>query len=86
MPSALRACLEQGQVAAVLGGADAHRRDLDKIDRIMRKSIEAGEKAAYYASRAASAASNRAISSDDPDAVERLEAKLAKARGSRPRW
>ncbi len=44
----------------------------------MRKSIEAGEKAAYYASRAASAASNRAISSDDPDAVERLEAKLAK--------
>ena len=55
-----------------------HRRDLDKIDRNMRKSIEAGEKAAYYASRAASAASNRAISSDDPDAVERLEAKLAK--------
>lgn len=55
-----------------------HRRDLDKIDRNMRKSIEAGEKAAYYASRAESAASNHAISSDDPDAVEKLEAKLAK--------
>ena len=55
-----------------------HRRDLDKIDRNMRKSIEAGEKSAYYASRAASAASNHAISGDDPDAVEKLEAKLAK--------
>ena len=54
-----------------------HRRDLDKIDRNMRKSIEAGEKAAYYASRSESAASNHAISSDDPDAVEKLEAKLA---------
>ncbi len=54
-----------------------HRRDLDKIDRNMRKSIEAGEKSAYYASRAASAASNHAISSDDPDAVEKLEAKLS---------
>lgn len=55
-----------------------HRRDLDKIDRNMRKSIEADKKAAYYASRAESAASNCAISSDDPDAVEKLEAKLAK--------
>ena len=55
-----------------------HRRDLDKIDRNMRKSIEAGEKAAYYASRAANAASNHAISSDDPDSMEKLEAKLAK--------
>ena len=55
-----------------------HRRDLDKIDRNMRKSIEAGEKAAYYASRAASAASNTAISIDDPDALDKLEVKLSK--------
>ena len=54
-----------------------HRRDLEKSDQNMRKSIEAGKKAAYYANRAASAASNTAISSDDPDAVEKLEAKLA---------
>lgn len=54
-----------------------HRRDLDKVDRNMRKSVEADSKAAYYASRAATAASNTAISSDDPDAVEKLEAKLA---------
>ena len=62
-----------------------HRRDLDKIDRNMRKSIEAGEKSAYYASRAASAASNHAISSDDPDAVEKLEAKLAKLQAAQER-
>lgn len=54
-----------------------HRRDLEKSDRNMRKSVEASEKAAYYAGRAESAAKNTAISSDDPDALEKLEAKLA---------
>ena len=54
-----------------------HRRDLEKSDRNMRKSVEAGEKAAYYAGRAASAAGNTAISSDDPDALDKLEKKLA---------
>ncbi len=53
-----------------------HRRDLDKIDRNMRKSVEADEKAGYYAARAEAAASNTAISSDDPEAVEKLQAKL----------
>ncbi len=53
-----------------------HRRDLDKIDRNMRKSFEADEKVAYYASRAEAAASNTVISSDDPEAVEKLQAKL----------
>lgn len=53
-----------------------HRRDLDKIDRNMRKSVEAQGKAAYYSSRADSAASNTAISSDDPDALKKLEDKL----------
>ncbi len=53
-----------------------HRRDLDKIDRNMRKSVEADEKAGYYAARAEAAASNSAISSDDPEAVEKLQAKL----------
>ena len=53
-----------------------HRRDLDKIDRNMRKSVEADEKASYYAGRAEAAASNTAISSDDPDAVKKLQAKL----------
>lgn len=53
-----------------------HRRDLNKIDRNMRKSFEADKKAAYYADRAASAANNKAISSDDPDALDKLEEKL----------
>ncbi len=53
-----------------------HRRDLDKIDRNMRKSVEADEKASYYVSRAEAAASNTAISSDDPEAMEKLQAKL----------
>ncbi len=53
-----------------------HRRDLDRIDRNMRKSVEAGEKAGYYAARAEAVASNTAISSDDPEAVEKLQAKL----------
>lgn len=62
-----------------------HRRDLDRIDRSMRKSVEASEKASYYASRAASAASNTAIRSDDPDAVEKLEAKLASMQAAQER-
>ena len=53
-----------------------HRRDLDKIDRNMRKSVEADEKASYYASRAEAAASNTAISSDDPEAMEKLQSRL----------
>ena len=62
-----------------------HRRDLDKIDRNMRKSVEASGKAAYYASRAASAASNTAISGDDPDALDKLEAKLSKLQAAQER-
>lgn len=54
-----------------------HRRDLDQIDRNMRKSVEADEKARYYAGRASAAASNAAISSDDPEAAAKLREKLA---------
>ena len=53
-----------------------HRRDLDKIDRNMRKSVEADEKASYYARRAEAAASNTATSSDDPEAVKKLQSQL----------
>ncbi|WP_379090693.1 DUF3560 domain-containing protein [Pedobacter sp. UC225_65] len=47
-----------------------------KIDSMRRKSIEAMEKAAYYERKAESIRSNDAISSDDPDALEKLKAKL----------
>lgn len=54
-----------------------HRRDLDKIDNNMRKSCEASDKAAYHDAKADAAESNRAISSDDPEAIVKLKEKLA---------
>jgi hypothetical protein len=43
----------------------------------MEKSVEESEKSSYYADRAASAESNKSISSDDPDAISKLKEKLA---------
>lgn len=48
----------------------------DRIDTKMRQSISADEKADYYEGKARAAANNRAISSDDPDAVQKLQEKL----------
>ena len=42
----------------------------------MEKSVEAGQKADYYRSKAESAEKNTAISSDDPEAVDKLKEKL----------
>lgn len=56
--------------------AEGHRQLLDRADNLMKRSVEAGGKADYYASRAAAAASNTAISSDDPDALDKLKEKL----------
>ena len=53
-----------------------HRRDLARIDNNMRKSIEAGEKAAYYAGKAAHIENDKAIYSDDPEAIAKLRQKL----------
>jgi hypothetical protein len=53
-----------------------HRRDLNRADRLMRKSVEASEKASYYQDKADAARKNSAISSDDPDAAQKLQAKL----------
>lgn len=53
-----------------------HRKDIDRIDNAMRKSIEADEKAAYYKRRAEAIENSNAISSDDPNAVDKLETKL----------
>lgn len=54
-----------------------HRADIQKIDNIMRSSVEAQKKAAYYESKAA-AVGKGGISSDDPDAIKKLEDKLLK--------
>ena len=42
----------------------------------MEKSVEAGQKADYYRSKAEAAENNSAISSDDPEAVTKLKEKL----------
>lgn len=64
-----------------------HRRDLDRIDSGMRNGIEHAKKADSFRSRADNieAAADRAIYDDDPDAIERLEEKLAKLEGERER-
>jgi len=55
-----------------------HRRDIEKIDNNMRKSVELSNKAQYYEDRVQAAESNTAISSDNPDALELLKEKLDK--------
>ncbi|MAZ78116.1 MAG: conjugal transfer protein TraC [Legionellaceae bacterium] len=54
-----------------------HRRDLAKHDNHMRAAIDESKKADYYASKAASVGTG-GISADDPDAVTKLDTKLAK--------
>lgn len=54
------------------------RRYRARIDQTYRKGIEHQKKAEYYAQKARSAATNTAISSDDPDAVEKLRERVAK--------
>ena len=61
------------------------KRYRDRIDTKMRQSISADEKADYYESKARAAANNRAISSDDPDAVQKLQEKLAEIEKSQAR-
>lgn len=53
-----------------------HRRDLERIDNDMRKGVEASKEAERLARAASAAESNSAISSDDPEAVTKLKAKL----------
>lgn len=54
-----------------------HRRDLARIDNAFRKSYEAAKLAEHYDQKAAAAESNNAISSDDPEAIDKLREKLA---------
>jgi hypothetical protein len=62
-----------------------HRRDLDKADRLMHKSLEADEKANYYQGKAEAARKNSAISSDDPDALNKLQDKLQQLQAAQER-
>lgn len=48
-----------------------------RIDRTYSKSIEVHKKAEYYREKAEAMKNNKAISSDDPEAIDKLEEKLA---------
>lgn len=54
-----------------------HRRDIDRMHNDMRRGIAANDKAAHYAGKAASVG-KAGISSDDPEAVVKLLARIAK--------
>lgn len=62
-----------------------HRRTLERSDAAMRRGVEDQRKAADMASRADSIehAATRAIYRDDVDAIERLQAKIAKLEAER---
>lgn len=53
-----------------------HRADAARIHNNMRKGVEASDKADYYAGKAASVGKG-GISSDDPEAIDKLQEKLA---------
>lgn len=53
-----------------------HRKDLERIDNEMRKSIQEDEKADYYRNKIDNIDNGKAISSDDPQAIEKLQARI----------
>ena len=52
------------------------RRDVDRIHSYMSKSVELQKKAEYYENKVKSIENNHAISSDDPEAIQKLNDKL----------
>ncbi len=66
----------------ILVGHHSERSDRNFRNRIhnkMEKSFEASKKAEHYEDKAKAAESNRSISSDDPEAVQKLQIKIEKA-------
>lgn len=63
-----------------------HRRGIEKMHSKMSRSVEADKKAGYYEDRAEAVASNKAISSDDPDALQKLKDKLARLQEAQELW
>lgn len=53
-----------------------HRRDIERIQNSMNKSIELENKADQYTQRAENIENPRGISSDDPEATQKLKQKL----------
>jgi len=59
-----------------------HRRDIEKINNNMRKSIEEDKKAEYYENKAENYGEYK-ISSDDPEAIQKLKEKLKNMEAAR---
>lgn len=53
-----------------------HRNDLKRIDNEMRRSIQESEKADYYRNKVDNIDNSKVISSDDPQAIEKLQARI----------
>lgn len=62
----------------IMSSADARYRE--KAGNKMRRAVAASEKAAYYEAKADAAENNSAISSDDPEAIQKLTQKLENLR------
>ncbi|MFY0539982.1 DUF3560 domain-containing protein [Nannocystis pusilla] len=63
-----------------------HRRALERSDMNMRKSVELQAQAAELSRRAAAAENNSAISSDDPEAIAKLEGRIADLEAEVVQW
>jgi len=59
------------------------RRDRERMGSNMDKALEASNKAAHYYNKAGAAENNTSISSDDPQAIDKLREKLAKMEAQR---
>jgi Domain of unknown function (DUF3560) len=73
-------CIPMGQ--PILVGHHSEQRDRRfrrRLWDLMGKSVAANDKAKYYEEKAEAIESNQSISSDDPDAIEKLKAKIAEA-------
>lgn len=60
----------------------ADRRYRERIGQKMDQAVAADKKAEYYEHKARAAEKNNAISSDDPEALEKLQGKLERLRAS----
>jgi len=58
---------------------------MNKAHRAADRAVTSREKSNYYAEKAEAAESNRAISSDDPAAIEKLQVKLTELEAERDR-
>ena len=58
-------------------GRRGHRADLKRIDNNMRKSVEHNAKARYYEEKVQTIDNDRAIYSDDPQAIQKLKQRLS---------